>query len=44
MEMEENESMEKFLKELEVVESSIATERIEKWLKNSNTPEYKKEA
>jgi hypothetical protein len=36
--------MEKEIKSLSSVDSPDATKRIRKWLVNSDTPEYKKEA
>lgn len=44
VERAENESMEKEIESLWKVDSPIATWRIEKWLLNKDTPEYKKEA
>lgn len=44
VEQAEWEAMEKALKWLSSVDSPIATKRIEKWLLNKDTPEYKKEA
>jgi len=44
VERAESESMDKELESLWKVDSRIAVKRIEKWLLNKDTPEYKKEA
>ncbi len=44
VESAESDEMDKALKWLGAVDSPIATERIKSWLKNRDTPEYKKEA
>ncbi|MDP2395773.1 MAG: hypothetical protein Q8S84_05790 [bacterium] len=44
VERAESEQMDKELDSLSKVDSPIAVQRIEKWLLNKSTPEYKKEA
>jgi hypothetical protein len=44
VEREEAEAMDKALEDLKKIDSWVAAQRIEKWLLNRNTPEYKKEA
>jgi hypothetical protein len=42
--MNQSEAMDKSLTALSKISSGKATKRILKWLKNKDTPEYKKEA